>query len=259
MRRTRGYTIVELQVEIGIIAVLISLLLQALQRVKQQAKDINCASNLRQLTMGCLMYQNAFKRWPQGMHNSIIGETIVPTDVQSRLLNQIGPFIGAKEIPNTPDWPGTPVPAPKESDLPAVALSMEYRDNPDMFRGPAIGNGQTYWYTGYSYFGMIDETPNTLGQVLKQDRVANKSKRGVLWADSMVYWIAPPAFFYANHAAAACFRQADRPIGLRGQHVGWSDGSVIWTRLTDRDVNVANCDQTASYRVAPSSGYYWWN
>jgi prepilin-type N-terminal cleavage/methylation domain-containing protein len=119
MKRThRGFTLIELLVVIAIIAILIALLVPAVQKVRESASQTQCRNNLKQLALACHSFENAYKCLPtlysSGTNDGWVVQ-MLPYIEQQALANAYVPYSSS----NTQGWQNsananvvmTPIPA----------------------------------------------------------------------------------------------------------------------------------------------------
>jgi prepilin-type N-terminal cleavage/methylation domain-containing protein/prepilin-type processing-associated H-X9-DG protein len=90
----QGFTLVELLVVIGIIALLIAMLLPALNAARRQAYQVTCASNLRQMGIAMTMYINETRHYPGHISHDTPGMefAVWPTRLRKYMKGNQGVF-----------------------------------------------------------------------------------------------------------------------------------------------------------------------
>jgi prepilin-type N-terminal cleavage/methylation domain-containing protein/prepilin-type processing-associated H-X9-DG protein len=93
IKKRRGFTLIELLVVIGVIAVLIALLLPAVQKVREAANRAHCANNLKQVALACHLYHDANGCLPRNRVRPHSTDMYQNLDNRGTWLVQLLPFV----------------------------------------------------------------------------------------------------------------------------------------------------------------------
>lgn len=120
MEKRRGFTLIELLVVVGVISILMSLLLPAVQEAREAARRISCKNKLKQLALGMHNYHSVHRSLPAG---TLVGS------------------------PSAPKWKAWGV-----SLLPHIGESAIYQVSELEFQGPETFSNHTHFDTALSQF-----------------------------------------------------------------------------------------------------------
>ncbi|NNJ25407.1 DUF1559 domain-containing protein [Alienimonas chondri] len=98
-----GFTLIELLVVIAIIAVLVSLLLPAVQQAREAARRSQCQNNLKQIGLALHVYHDLHRRFPIGAesHGAAWSARILPQLDQANMFERMAPWSEGHNWGNT--------------------------------------------------------------------------------------------------------------------------------------------------------------
>ena len=205
-RRRTAFTLIELLVVIAIIAILIGLLLPAVQKVREAASRAKCTNNLKQLALGTHGYHDVNKTFPKGYYTggNAYGWAvfILPYIEQQNLFTQINPKMTS---------PGNTYPA-----NPAPATPTYYKDPLPSFLCPSDDSRTTNPHYGdYSksnYPPTQDLFPNNGGTEKSIADITDGTSNTLMIGERSLRYNRAALWIGRNSSDAAGFGRAGWPI-----------------------------------------------
>jgi prepilin-type N-terminal cleavage/methylation domain-containing protein/prepilin-type processing-associated H-X9-DG protein len=235
----RAFTLIELLVVIAIIGILAALLLPALSASKMKAQGIKCLSNLKQLQLGWIMYNDENNgQIPQNIADSAPGYTSVATTA----LSQPGQINASWVLGDASET---------NTDLISHGLIFYYINSIDVYKCPTDKTSthvRSYsmncWMNGiYTWndvrsvnFHKVSEIPTPSAMFVLLDENPNTINDGY-WASTPSnpqHWVDSPAHYHNQ-----------------GGNLSFADGHAERRRWTDINVLKGDSGGAAGFTASP--------
>ena len=229
-KERKGFTLIELLVVIAIIAILAAILFPVFARARAKAQQTVCLSNVKQLTLGFMMYVTDWQKFP--LHFPCWAGSWWPTHPPGSPEGWSDPFgyIWPEDLKH---WPWKIMPYIRNEEIFRCPSQPDYPHDVWWLDldAPWFSYTTNNIYTNHSDQGGIalDAVPNPADIVLLSEW--NVAAKVCLWPSPLCAYTQPgePKVYGWAHVAA-WERQGLKVPHHRGANFGFGDGHAKWAR-----------------------------